>query len=101
MREDEQKHLNEIAAQKLLDSLHQKGYSHLKVAVRGQHLVIYSTSPEGDKFNRIRFSPVSSTEYQLGIANHKGRWEATPFAGTLSELTKLLTEQFGFWLEDY
>jgi len=38
---------------------------------------------------------------RVGIANHKGRWEATPFTGTLSELIKLLTEQFGFWLEDY
>jgi hypothetical protein len=94
-------YINEAAAQELIDSLHQKGYSHLKVAVRGKHLVIYSTSPEGDKFNCVRFSPISTEEYQLGIANHKGRWEATPFTGTLSELIKLLVEQFGFILEDY
>ncbi|MDZ7838367.1 MAG: hypothetical protein U5N58_10700 [Actinomycetota bacterium] len=96
MTKDYQEYINELTAQKLLDSLHQKGYKHLKKVVRGQHLVIYSTNPEGDKFNRIRFSQISGTEYQLGIANHKGRWEAMPFTGTLSELTKLLTEQFGF-----
>lgn len=98
---DIQKHINQITAQKLMDSLHRKGYKHLKAAVRRQHLVIYSTSPEGDKYNRVRFSPISTKEYQLGIADHKGRWENTPFTGTLSELIKLLTEQFGFVLEDY
>jgi len=95
------KHLDEIAVGELMDFLHRKGFDHLKVLVRGQHLVIYSTGPEGDKFNRIRLSRISLAEYQLGIANHMGRWEATPFIGTLSELMQLLTEQFGFVLEDY
>ena len=95
------KHMDEIAVQELMDFLHQKGFGHLKVLVRGQHFVIYSTGSEGDKFNRVRLSHISSVEYQLGIANHMGRWEATPFTGTLSELMQLLTEQFGFVLEDY
>jgi len=95
------KHMDKIAVQELMAFLHQKGLGHLKVLVRGQHFVIYSTSPEGDKFNRVRLSRISSVEYQLGIANHMGRWEATPFTGTLSELMQLLTEQFGFVLEDY
>lgn len=95
------KYMDEIAVQELMDFLHQKGFSHLNVLVRGKHFVIYSTGPEGDKFNRVRLSRISSAEYQLGIANHMGRWEATPFTGPLSELMQLLTEQFGFVLEDY
>ena len=101
MRKHTQKLINEIAVQELMDFLQQNGFCHLKVLVRGQHLVIYSTGLEGDRFNRIRLSRISLVEYQLGIANHMGRWEATPFTGTLSELMQLLTEQFGFVLEDY
>ncbi len=102
MNKHTQKLMNESAAQKLMDFLHEKGFGHLKVLVRGQHLVIYSTAePEGDKINHARLSRLSSVEYQLDIANHMGRWETTLFTGTLSELVQLLTEQFGFVLEDY
>lgn len=101
MNKHTQKLINELAVQELMDFLHQNGFGHLKVLVRGQHLVIYSTGPEGDRFNRVRLSRISSVKYQLGIANHMGRWEVTPFTGTLPELMQLLTEQFGFVLEDY
>jgi len=58
-----------------------KGLNHLKVLARGDHLVIDS--------------------FQLGMADHRGKWEATPFQGTLPELVEMLTGEFSFTLTEF
>ena len=77
--------------------LREKGFPHLHVHVHGQHLVI--DSQDGDeRWNRARLTRLSSTQFQLGMADHRGRWEATPFSGTLVELLTMLVDEFGFTL---
>jgi len=86
------------AAQSTIENeLHKKGYSHLKVRIYGKNLVIYSED-NGDKYNRARLTRHNSQTYQIGMADHRGKWEQTPFVGTLSEMLAMLTEQFSFAL---
>lgn len=91
---------NEYASAEIDRLLKEKGFSHLHVQGRGDHLVIYSLKEE-EKTNRARFTRLSSNNYQLGIADHQGRWETTPFTGSIPELVTMLTEQFSFVLVEF
>jgi len=79
----------------------EKELKHLKVTKRGVNIVIYSDDEESGKDNRCRFTYVKSGQYILNMANHKGKWEPTPFKGTLEELLEMVIEQFPWTLTDY
>ncbi|WP_373894351.1 hypothetical protein ACUL41_00245 [Virgibacillus natechei] len=81
----------------LEDILERKGFIHLNVRKHGDHLVIYSTE-DGEKVNRARLTKVTAQYYQIGMADHRGRWESTPFRGTMEEMVTLLTTDFNFAL---
>jgi len=81
--------------------LREKGLTHLKVTRRGVNIVIYSDDEDGGKDNRCRFIFVKSGLYVLNMANHAGKWEPTPFDGTLDELLEMVIEQFPWTLTDY
>lgn len=81
----------------LEEVLEQKGFTHLNVRKHGKHLVIYSME-NGEKVNRARLTKVTAQYYQIGMADHRGKWESTPFRGTMEEMVTLLTSDFGFAL---
>jgi len=88
------------ACNTLETKLHEKGFTHLQVRVHGTHLVIYSE--DGDfKENRARFTQLKQQHYGLGMATHRGKWEPTPYSGSLNELLDLLTGQLAFTLAAY
>lgn len=80
--------------------LEAKGLGHLNVLSRGTHLVLYSEE-DGQKVSRARFTRIGERMYELGVADHRGRWETTPFTGTIQELFDLLVDQFGFLLAEF
>lgn len=90
----------ESACDTLEKKLHAKGFSHLRVRVHGKHLIVYLEC-EGQKINRARLTQIKQQFYVLGMANHRGAWDSTPFTGSLSELETMLTEQFAFVLDDF
>jgi hypothetical protein len=60
------------------------------VRVRGDHLIAGRTEPlspgqtlEND--DRIRFTRLGANSHGLCVKRHTGRWEKTPFRGTLEE----------------
>ncbi len=60
------------------------------VRVRGDHLIAGRTEPIGpdrtpDDDDRVRFTRLSANSYGLSVKRHTGRWEQTPFRGTLEE----------------
>jgi len=73
--------------------LRQKGYDYLKTAARGSHIVIY-TEENGEKVNRSRLTKLKGDTFMLGMADHRGNWEPTPYEGNVKELISMLTEQF-------
>ena len=86
-------------AETVYQTLHQKGLAHLKVTTRGTNIVVFSEC-DGVKDNRFRFSKLSGATYALHVADHKGKWEPTPYAGSITELLGLIFAQFGWILED-
>jgi len=82
------------------NELQKNGLKHLKVSKRGMNLVIYGEDENG-KDNRCRFSCIKSGLFYLNIANHTGKWEQTPFEGTLEERLFMVIEQFPGTLTDY
>jgi len=96
----DRKMANKFASEKILQLLKEQGIDHLYIQARGDHLVLYSLEDE-EKVNRVRFTRLSSNKYQLSMADHRGRWEKTPFTGTIPELVEMLIEQFSFMLAEY
>ena len=93
--------LLDLAKYEVENKLREKGLNHLKVAKRGVNIVIYSDDEDGGKDNRCRFTFVKARLYVLNMANHAGKWEPTPFEGTLDELLEMVIEQFPWTLTDY
>ncbi len=86
---------SDILAVKVLKLLEEKGHTHLKVTTRASNIVIYSQHAR-DKENRCRFAKISGNTFSLHMADHKGKWEPTPFTGTIDELVELVSNQFGW-----
>ena len=76
------------------------GLNHLKTGVRGKNISVYSEY-EGSRENRCRFIQMSGKEFKLGMADHNGKWESTPFEGSIDELLDMVMTQFGWVLTDY
>jgi hypothetical protein len=54
------------------------------VRVHGNHLIAgRSELPEND--DRVRFTRLGANRYGVSVKRHTGRWEKTPFCGTLEE----------------
>ena len=87
------KHMNDAmrAAQtklaKLLEA--EQLTSGMYVRVQGNHLIAGRTelrsdqTPEHD--DRVRFTRLGPNSYGLSVKRHTGRWEKTPFRGTLEQ----------------
>lgn len=93
----------EAAAQTLQRFLGEyKNFRHLRVKKRGQSLTIFSGKPE-DPWPHARLSRKGSRSdvWQLSFPKHTGRWERTPFVGSLRELTGMLVRDFPFLMRDF
>ena len=74
--------------------------NHLKCTKRGESISVFSKG-EMRRENRCRFNRIERDRYTLDMANHSGKWEATPFGGTIQELVGIVAETFPWTLEDY
>jgi len=96
----DRKMANGSASEKILQLLKEQGIDHLYIQARGDNLILYSLEDE-EKNNRVRFTRLSVNKYQLSMADHRDRWEKTPYTGTIPELVEMLIEQFSFVLAEY
>lgn len=68
------------------------GLDHLAVRRHGASLVLYTRL--GDvNINRARLTAVSRTRWRLDMPVHTGRWQPTPFVGSLTEVFRILTSE--------
>ena len=63
----------------------------LYVRVRGDHLILgrhESVAPGGqmEDADRVRLTRLSASAYGLSVKRHTGRWERTPFSGSMQEM---------------
>jgi hypothetical protein len=75
-----------------------EGLDHLSVKRRGNSLTVYSSGKEGQQ-NHAKFTSLGGSVWGLSFPHHTGRWEKTPFMGSLEELVGTLVENFGYYLE--
>lgn len=57
----------------------------------GDHLILGRQEPFGpegelEADDRVRLTALSTSTYGLSVRRHTGRWEKTPFTGSLEEL---------------
>ena len=65
------------------------------VRTRGDNLIMGRTErfapdlePEDDA--RVRLTMLSNSSYGLSVKRHTGRWERTPFSGTMDEMVDVI-----------
>lgn len=68
----------------------------LYVNVRGKQLTLGRREPSGpdspaEDDDRIRLTHLGGNSFGLSVKRHTGRWEKTPFSGTLEELVDVMT----------
>ena len=67
----------------------------LYVRVRGENLILGRREPIGpngplEDDDRVRLTRLSTSTYGLSVKRHTGRWERTPFSGTLEEIVDII-----------
>jgi hypothetical protein len=65
------------------------------VRVHGDHLILGRQEPMGpnnqvENDDRLRLTQLSASSYGLSVKRHTGRWERTPFVGTLEEMIDII-----------
>ena len=62
------------------------------VRVHGDHLILARSDPgaDPDPTDRARLTRLSASRYGLSVKRHTGRWERTPFSGTLKEMVQVI-----------
>lgn len=75
----------------------EEGFGHLRVKKRGQSLTIVSGTPAHP---HARLTALDGAQWGLSLPRHTGRWEPTPFTGTMEELASILMTDLPFYLED-
>ena len=71
--------------------------AHLYAKKRGSSLTIASGEPP---HNHARVTALGRNVWGLSLPRHTGRWERTPFVGTLEEVIDTLTTDFRFYRDD-
>lgn len=65
------------------------------VHTRGNHLIIGRREPIGpggrlEDDDRVRLTRLSASSYGLSVKRHTGRWERTPFSGSIQEMVETI-----------
>ena len=78
----------------------------LYVKVRGKQLILgrretLGPEQEPDDDDRVRLTHRGGDSYGLAVMRHTGRWEQTPFSGTLEELLEIMVGTMQHLLADW
>lgn len=75
----------------------QDGLGHLTVKLRGRSLTLCSEDPYGPN-RHAKLDWLGANLWGLSLPNRTGRWQRTPFTGSLDELLQILTQMLGWHL---
>ena len=67
----------------------------LYVRVHGENLILGRREPLGpdgemENDDRVRLTRLSASTYGLSVKRHTGRWERTPFSGSMEEMVETI-----------
>jgi len=65
------------------------------VGVHGDNLIIGRREPRGpagelEDDDRVRLTKLNASTYGLSAKRHTGRWERTPFSGSMEEMVEVI-----------
>jgi hypothetical protein len=69
---------------------------HDYVTVRAERGFLYV---DVDEEPLVRLEPLSGDQYGLSFHHHTGRWQPTPFTGDIGLLARVVTTEFGAYLD--
>lgn len=78
--------------------LHARDLAHLRARKYGATVIVES-GPADDVYKHLRLTRDGVNVWQLHIADHRGRWEFTPFRGSLDELVTLVADTLPWTLQ--
>jgi hypothetical protein len=90
-------HAEDHHAQAVEQLLHARGLPHLRARKYGAAVLVES-GPKDDPVKHLRFTRDAVHLWTLDIANHRGRWERTPYRDSLDELITLVADAFPWTL---
>ena len=77
----------------------------LLVRVRGKHLTLVreETGPSGDPEDdpRVRLTHLEGEQFGVSVLRHTGKWERTPFAGSIDEVVQISIETMQHLVADW
>ena len=97
----------DAACDRLLSLLEQHETTRgLYVHVRGKQLILGRREPFGpddppEDDDRIRLTHLRGDSFGLSVMRHTGRWEKTPFSGTVDQLVEVMTGPMQHLLADW
>lgn len=84
-------------AERVEERLHQCGATHLRARKYGAAVLVES-GPVADPTKHFRVRRDTVYLWCLDMADHRGRWERTPFRASLDELVQTVVEDFPWTL---
>ena len=64
--------------------------SGMEVRAHGDNLIVARPTEGPDRDDRVRLTRLGASSWGLSVKRHTGRWERTPFAGSMSEMTDVI-----------
>jgi hypothetical protein len=80
-------------AERVAELFHAEGATHVRTRTYGAAVIIES-GPKRDPARHARLRRDTVHLWCLDIADHRGKWERTPFRATLDELVASLMREF-------
>ena len=77
-----------------------EGLDHLCVKSHSGSITIWS-GDKADEQTHARLTPLNRETWGLSFPHHSGRWEKTPFVGTMEEVVTILMSDFPFHLDSW
>ena len=80
--------------------LHSAGAQHLRARKYGAAVIVES-GPHDAPIKHLRVTRDTVHLWRLDFANHREKWETTPFRGELKELLQTVIENFGWTIAPF
>jgi hypothetical protein len=87
-------------AERVQELLHIAGAKHLRARKRGASIIVES-GPDDDPVKHIRVRRDTAHLWCLDVADHRGKWERTPFREQLASLVDVVINTFPWLLSDH
>ena len=62
----------------------------MEVRVHGDHLILGRPTDEHGRDDRVRLTRINAFSWGLSVKRHTGRWERTPFSGSMGDMVDVI-----------